>query len=151
MFRLTKSTDYALVLLAWMALHREQAPVAARDLAEGTGIPLPMVSKVLKQLAREDYLRSTRGSQGGYRLAREPRDISVADLIHALEGPVSLTECSVHDTSQCAIEGCCPVSTPLQRLNAIVIETLEGITLEQLATESARTGSARRFPAVAST
>ena len=133
MIRLTKVTDYALVLMAYMARHRERELFTARDLAESTGIPLPMVSKILKTLTRDEYLHSTRGVGGGYSLARPAEEISVAGLIEHLEGPVSLTECSMHSDSTCSLEANCPVSHPLQRINRVVIDVLSGITLAQLA------------------
>ena len=94
MIRLTRLTDYGIVLLTRMA--REDAvPVhAARDLAGGAGLPLPMVNKILKTLTRKGLLESHRGVKGGYSLTRSPGDISVLDVIDATEGPLAITQCS---------------------------------------------------------
>ena len=88
MFRLSKVTDYGIVLLAHLAQSEEQSAHNARDIAGDVGLPVPMVSKILKALARHGVLESQRGSKGGYQLARRPEQLTVADMISALEGPV---------------------------------------------------------------
>ena len=89
MLRISKLTDYGTVVLAHLAAN--QATVcSAADVAEATGVAPPTVSKLLKALARADLVTSTRGANGGYRLARPPQDISAADVIDALDGPVSI-------------------------------------------------------------
>jgi FeS assembly SUF system regulator len=133
MLRLTKQTDYALVLLSLMAREGRRPVFTARDLAERTHIPMPMVSKILKRLAREELLDSTRGANGGYSLARDPQAMSAAEVILKLEGPITLTECAGAADSLCAIEGSCPVSSTLQRVNRVVIEALRGISLADMA------------------
>ena len=90
MLRISKLTDYGTVVLAHLAAN--QATVcSAADVAEATGVAPPTVSKLLKALARADLVTSTRGANGGYRLARPPQDISAADVIDALDGPVSIS------------------------------------------------------------
>jgi Rrf2 family protein len=98
---------------------------------------VPVVSKVLKSLARQGLLDSQRGSKGGYTLARSPEDISVPEMITALEGPISLTECTVHPGA-CSQESSCDVRGPWQRINGAVHAALAKITLADLA--------APRFP-----
>ena len=97
---------------------------------------MPVVSKVLKSLAREGLLASQRGSKGGYTLARPPEDISVPEMITALEGPISLTECTVHPGA-CSQESSCDVREPWQRINAAVHSALAKITLADLAAPQA--------------
>ena len=92
MLRLSKLTDYAIVLLSYLT--RSSRPKNARELAELSGLPHPTVSKVLKMLARAELLISVRGQRGGYQLAAEPNTISVTRMISAIEGPLALTECS---------------------------------------------------------
>jgi FeS assembly SUF system regulator len=137
-FRLSKITDYGIVILAHLAqLSREEeaAGVArahnARELAESTSLPVPVVSKVLKGLARSGVLEGLRGSKGGYRLPRRPEDISVADMVAALEGPVAMTECAA-STVLCEHEGSCAVKGPWQVINRVVQSALEGVTLADL-------------------
>ena len=92
MIRITKQTDYGIVLLTYLAGHTERL-FNAPELAAETHLPLPMVSKILKVLTREGMLASHRGVKGGYSLARLPEEISMAEIIAALEGPIALTEC----------------------------------------------------------
>lgn len=131
MFRLSKVTDYGIVLLAHLAQSEEQSAHNARDIAGDVGLPAPMVSKILKALARHGVLESQRGSKGGYQLARRPEQLTVADMISALEGPVGLTECTL-GTDLCVHEGSCAVQTPWQVINRVIRESLDCVTLADL-------------------
>ena len=104
------------------------------------GLPLPMVSKILKALARAGILLSHRGAKGGYSLARPADEISAAEMITALEGPIGLTECTVHP-GQCVQEASCHVREPWQRINAVVRDALRDVTLAELARPSPAPGS----------
>jgi FeS assembly SUF system regulator len=128
--RLSKLTDYGTVLLAHLAANRGSVCSAA-DVATATGVAVPTVSKLLKKLGRNGLVTSTRGTNGGYRLARDPRDISAADIIDALEGPVSITECSASD-SQCEHEGVCSVGGAWQRVNVAIRRALDDVSLSDL-------------------
>ena len=130
MLRISKLTDYGTVLLAHLAAN--QATVcSAADVASATGIAPPTVSKLLKSLARAGLVSSTRGANGGYRLARPPQQISAADVIDALEGPVSITECSASD-GDCEHEGVCSVGGAWQRINVAIRRALQDVTLNDL-------------------
>lgn len=130
MLRISRLTDYGTVLLAHLAAH--QATVcSASDVAQATGIALPTVSKLLKLLARAGLVTSTRGASGGYRLARAPQEISAADVIDALEGPVSITECSASD-GDCEHESVCSVGGAWQRINVAIRRALRDVTLNDL-------------------
>jgi FeS assembly SUF system regulator len=131
MIRITKQTDYGIVLLTHLAAHPEQQ-FNAPDLAGETHLPLPMVSKILKLLAREGLLTSHRGVKGGYSLARAAEEISMARIIAALEGPIAITEC-VGVESDCSHESVCTVRGNWQRINEAVRGALEGITLAEMA------------------
>jgi len=128
--RISKLTDYGTVLLADLAASRDSVCSAA-DVANSTGIAVPTVSKLLKSLGRSGLVTSTRGANGGYQLARDPRDISAADIIDALEGPVSITECSASD-SQCEHEGVCSVGGAWQRVNVAIRRALDDVSLHDL-------------------
>ena len=130
MLRLSKLTDYGTVLLAHLAANRGSVCSAA-DVATATGIAVPTVSKLLKLLGRNGLVTSTRGANGGYRLAGDPNDISAADIIDALEGPVSITECSASD-SQCEHEGVCSVGGAWQRVNVAIRRALDDVSLHDL-------------------
>ena len=136
MFRINRLTDYAVVLLLDMA--RTGRVRAAHQMAADTGVPVPTVAKVMKALVRAGLVRSTRGSGGGYVLARSADSIAVADMIEALEGPIALTAC-VHDADEtCDREGFCPMSGHWNRVNAAVRQALAGITLAEMAARPAR-------------
>lgn len=130
MLRVSKLTDYAMVIMAHFAV----APDAihqASELAELTGIARPTSSKLLKILTKCGFLVSHRGASGGYQLARDPDEISIVDLLEALEGPFALTECAI-DQDICAVAHTCVLKSPWQRINAIIFQTLSQIKLSDL-------------------
>jgi FeS assembly SUF system regulator len=131
MIRLGRLTDYGIVLMAHLAGAGE-GPHAARDLAAETQLPLPAVSKLLKTLAREGLLASSRGAKGGYQLARPATEITVPEMIEALEGPIALTDCTLHEGA-CSQESSCHVRSPWQRINQAVHDALSRIHLADLA------------------
>ena len=133
MIRLSRLTDYGIVLMAHLAGYESGSTHNARDLAADTQLPSPAVSKILKTLARADLLDSQRGSKGGYSLARRPEEISVREMITALEGPFGLTECTVHPGA-CVQEASCHVREPWQQINQVVRDALSRVTLADLAT-----------------
>lgn len=130
MLRISKLTDYGTVVLAHLA-GDPGAVCSAADVAQATGIGVPTVSKLLKSLARAKIVISTRGANGGYRLSRAPGEISAASVIDALEGPVSITECSATD-SHCDYESNCNVGGSWQRINVAIRRALEDISLADL-------------------
>ena len=130
MLRISKLTDYGTVVLAHLA-GESGAVCSAADVAEATGIAVPTVSKLLKSLGRAGLVTSTRGANGGYQLARAPHEISAASVIDALEGPVSITECSAID-SHCDFESNCNVGNAWQRINVAIRRALEDISLIDL-------------------
>jgi len=131
MIRITKQTDYGIVLLTHLATTPERQ-VNAPELAGETRLPLPMVSKILKLLVREGVLVSHRGVKGGYGLARLPEEISMAEVISALEGPIAITEC-IDENSGCTHEPFCGVRGRWHRINTALRQALEGITLSEMA------------------
>ncbi len=136
MLRITKLTDYAIVVLTHLAgggVDSAHNAHNARDVAERTRIPRPTVSKILKELARGGIVVSQRGVQGGYRLARAPENVSLADIIDAVEGPVALTECSSIEPEACEHAGTCPVEANWLRINQVVRRALAGISLADMA------------------
>ena len=130
MLRISRLTDYGTVVLAHLA-YDDAGPVSAAGLATATGIAPPTVSKLLKALAKAEIVTSTRGSHGGYQLARAPRAISAADVIDALDGPVSITQCSASD-SHCDFEANCHVGSAWQRINVAIRRALDDISLADL-------------------
>lgn len=133
MIRMTRLTDYGIMLLTHIARDPELPMRNARDLATEARLPLPTVSKILKILVRKGLLVAHRGVKGGFSLARRPEEISVAEIISALEGPIAITECSFNaPRRKCQLERLCPVGRPWQRINQVVREALENITLSEM-------------------
>ena len=127
MLRISKLTDYAIVILSYMA-RNNAAQHAATEISSVTGIKLPTVSKLLKTLSKADIVRSLRGSKGGYYLARGPETITVANVIVAIEGPIALTECSL-PVDHCEQSSSCEIRGNWAVINRAVKTALESVTL----------------------
>ena len=132
MLRLNRITDYAVVVLSQMAREPDRL-VTAPQLAEDTQVPQPTVAKVLKALARGGVLTSHRGASGGYALARAPETISMLEVIRALEGPVSLTDCVDGAEGDCNVENLCPMRGNWDRVNDAIRVALESVSLADMA------------------
>lgn len=137
MLRISKLTDYGTVILADLA-SRQRRVASAAEVAESTGLAVPTVRKLLKKLGKNGMVVATRGAQGGYRLARPAAEISAADVIDALEGPVSITDCSALD-KHCEIEAHCAVGGAWQRINVAIRRALRDISLIDLQKSNAST------------
>ncbi|MDX2167597.1 MAG: SUF system Fe-S cluster assembly regulator [Deltaproteobacteria bacterium] len=132
MIRISRLTDYGIVLLTHMAAHADHMHNASEAAAEAH-LPLPTVSKLLRLLTKEGLLASHRGAKGGYGLARAPQQITVAAIVAALEGPIALTACAATTASDCEHETLCPVRGHWNLINLAVRQALESITLADLA------------------
>ncbi|RZA19536.1 MAG: SUF system Fe-S cluster assembly regulator [Lysobacteraceae bacterium] len=130
MLRVTKLTDYATVVLTVLASDAE-AVLSATELAERAGLEVPTVAKLLKPLAQAGLVDGFRGANGGYRLARSAAEISLVEIVEAMEGPLGMTECSVH-AGQCGIESSCGVRANWRRINDVVADALREVTLAQM-------------------
>ncbi|MEM6456749.1 MAG: SUF system Fe-S cluster assembly regulator [Acidobacteriota bacterium] len=128
---MTKQADYGIVLMTCLADAPDQR-VAARALSQRTQIPLPTVSKILKMLVHADLLISHRGVKGGYMLARPPAEITVVDMIEALDGPIAFTECIEDAPGTCSQEASCRLRANWQRINSAVRGAMEAISLAEL-------------------
>jgi len=131
MIRLAKLTDYGIALMCHVA-RAGGGTFSARELADATHIPLPTVSKLLKMLTAAGMLQSQRGVHGGYSLTIDPALTSLADVVAALEGPISLTECE-GESSACAIEGSCKVKPHWHKINIAVRDALDRLSLADMA------------------
>ena len=131
MIRLTNLADYAVVLMTAAAREPEQRLSAARA-AETTAIPAPTVAKLMGTLARAGLLAASRGVAGGFALARPANEISVADIVEAVDGPIALTACVSGDAHDCAIENVCGVRGHWGPINAAVRGALQHVTLADL-------------------
>lgn len=143
MLRVTKLTDYATVVLTVLAASPAEV-LSATEIAERAGLEATTVSKVLKPLAQASLVEGFRGAHGGYRLAREAREVRLIDVIEAMEGPLAVTECSVHD-GNCGIESSCGVRRNWRRINDVIVQSLRGVTLQDMLEPEPDPRAARRI------
>jgi FeS assembly SUF system regulator len=139
MLRIGKLTDYAILLMTQLSRDARGGTHTARDLAAACHLPAPTVAKLLKELSQAGLLVSHRGMNGGYSLARRPDEISVAEVITALEGPIALTECASEKPGLCDLEARCPNRSPWRTITLAVRETLERLRLSQMVADPAPT------------
>jgi Rrf2 family protein len=127
--KLTKKADYGLIALR----HLSASPgvASAKDIAERYGIPLALLSKILQKLAREGLLVSEQGTRGGYRLGRDPHEISALEVIRTIDGPIILTHCFT-EHAECDQSNLCPVREPLRKVHEGILHLLSSITISDL-------------------
>lgn len=130
MLKISKLTDYGTVVMAYLARNPEIVH-SATEVSAKTNIALPTVSKILKMLAGDQLVTSVRGAKGGYRVSREPAEISIADIIRAMEGPVSLTDCA-GENGGCEQEPFCSIASNWKRINQTVLDALDGLNLKDM-------------------
>ena len=130
MFKVNKLTDYAMVVLIDIACADGRR--SAHQVSDHTGIPLPTVAKLMKSLNKAGLVASQRGATGGYALGRQPREISVADVIEAVEGPIALTACADTSDETCSMQSSCLVQGKWNRVNRAVRAALTDVTLAEM-------------------
>jgi FeS assembly SUF system regulator len=138
--RLTSLADYAVVMMAAAARHGTDARLSATRLAEETGVPLPTAQKLTARLAAAGLLETARGTGGGFRLTRTAAEISLADVIEAVEGPIGMTACVDEERHDCALESCCQVRPHMGVVNGAVRGALAAVSLDQLSCSPAKAG-----------
>jgi FeS assembly SUF system regulator len=131
MIRMSKLTDYAIVILAHLA--RAEGTLTAQELAGRSRVPLPTVSKLAKELSKAGLVISHRGRNGGYGLARPAERISVAEIVEALEGPIALTECSKPGHNDCGIEDTCLARASWDPVSRAIEDALRALPLSAIA------------------
>ena len=138
MLRISKLTDYAILMMVELA--RDGEMLSAHALAERVHVEVPTASKVLKLLAGNELLESYRGANGGYRVSRTAAEISVADVIAAIEGPIAMTECSVEE-GLCAQEDNCGLRSNWQRISLAVAQALRDVSLAEMSAPVGKTSN----------
>ena len=132
--RLTHLADYAVVMMTAAARRAPSARLSAAELSGETGVPLPTAQKLMGKLAAAGLLTSVRGVGGGFTLARAIADISLADIVEAVEGPIAMTQCAGSDeASDCALDAHCRVKPHMGIVGAKVRGALHAVTLQELA------------------
>jgi FeS assembly SUF system regulator len=145
MLKLGKLADYGTMIMTVLAADPARL-YPAQELADRTHVAAPTVAKLLKLLTKAGLVESLRGAHGGYKLARPATGITVADVISAIDGPIALTQCSVHKGA-CVIEPFCGVRTNWRLINQTVRHALEAVSLAQMAAPLRR--SHPEFPLLA--
>jgi FeS assembly SUF system regulator len=151
MLRLTKKADYSLIALKHLASrHRDRnnPAVSAKEVADTYGIPLPLLSKILQKLTKNGLLVSEHGTNGGYRLARDPMLISALEVIRTIDGPIILTECFT-EHAQCDHSVRCSVRKPLRRIHEGILRLLGNVTIQDMLDDSEEDGGPASTPLVA--
>ena len=135
MLRLSKKSDYALIAMKHLATRADGgASSSAREISESYDIPLELLAKVLQRLVRARLLVSVQGTRGGYRLGRRAQLISVADVIQAVDGPVTVTACSPDDHN-CDQYTKCSIRDPLWKIKNRILESLTTVSLAEMAAD----------------
>jgi Rrf2 family protein len=134
MLRLSKKADYALIAMKHLAQRTDVVSTSAREIAENYDIPIELMAKVLQRLVRTGLLASQQGTRGGYSLSRQAADISVADVIQAIDGPFTVTACSTED-SGCEQYDKCSIRDSLWRIRERILSALGTVTLAEMAAE----------------
>ena len=135
MLRLSKKADYALMAMKHLAVRPDAASASAREIAEQYDIPVELMAKVLQRLARRGLLTSHQGTRGGYRLSKPAAAISVADIIQAIDGPLTVTACST-EAENCGQYSKCSVRDPLWRIKDRIVAALATCSLQEVAAEA---------------
>lgn len=130
MIRISKLADYAVVILAEMA--RQPAVLSATAMASATHLSETTVAKVLKILARENILIATRGAAGGYELSRSADQITITQIIEAMDGPIGVVDCAEETRADCLLSETCKMQTNWTMVNDAIRAALSNVTLTQM-------------------
>jgi len=134
MLRLSKKADYALIAMKHLALNAGAPSTSAREIAEQYDIPIELLAKVLQRLVRTGLLVSTQGTRGGYTPSRPSKAISVAEVIQAIDGPLTVTACST-ENHDCEQYSKCSVRDPLWQIRERIATALGTVTLFEMAAD----------------
>jgi Rrf2 family protein len=155
MFRISRKADYAVLIMCQLAL-REKAlgldlagdeavpPISAQETAGNGQISKALTANLMKTMTRHGLLESVRGVSGGYRLARDPGDITLAQILTAVEGPLALVECASHITTEntesenCSLTHCCPSRRAMRVVHQRIANLFDNLTLAELIQIDAR-------------
>lgn len=137
MLRFTKRADYGLIAVHYIASHGEEGAVSAKRIAEEFHIPQERLAKILQRLAKKQLIESHNGPKGGYVLTREPEQITVGQVLRALEGPVRIVSCMV-ENDDCPQFSRCNLRRPVEKIQASISYFLDSVTVAELAADVPR-------------
>jgi len=144
MLKLTKKADYGLIAVKHLAEQGPEGSSSAKDIADAYRIPAEALAKILQRLAKARLLISHHGTNGGYALARDARQISALEVIRAIDGPLFITSCLPHEGGGCEQSGCCTVREPLRQVNESIRALLDDIKISDMRDSGRRPGSHER-------
>jgi Rrf2 family protein len=130
MLRFTKRADYGLMAIHYIAINDGFGAVSAKRIAEEFAIPPELMAKILQRLAKQGLVVSTNGPKGGYALARRPTEITVGQVIRALEGPINIVSCL--EDSECPQMAKCNLRRPVHKIQAAISQVLDTMSLAEL-------------------
>ena len=131
MLRFTKRADYGLMAINYIAIHEDRGVVNAKRIADEFRIPSELLAKILQRLAKKKLITSQNGPKGGYVLARRPTQISVGDVVRALEGPINIVSC-LEASTDCPQMERCNLRRPVQKIQAAISQVLDTMSLAEL-------------------
>src|SRR5216117_52476 len=130
MLRFTKRADYGLMAIHYIAVHEDSGVVSAKRIAAEFHIPPELLAKIMQRLAKKKLIASQNGPKGGYALARRPTEISVGDVVRALEGPINIVSCL--EDSECPQMEKCNLRRPVHKIQAAITQVLDTMSLAKL-------------------
>lgn len=133
MLRFTKRADYGLMAIHYILSHCQEGAVSAKRIAEEFRIPPELLAKILQRLAKRGFITSHNGPKGGYALTRSPEEITVGQVVRALEGPIHIVSCL--EDLDCPQFTRCSLRHPVQKIQASISQLLDTMTLAELTRE----------------
>ncbi len=133
MLRFTKRADYGLMAIHYIAVHEDGGAVSAKRIAEEFRIPPELLAKILQRLARERLIVSQNGPKGGYVLGRRPSEVTVGEVLRAIEGPINIVSCL--EDADCPQMERCNLRRPVQKIQAAITQLLDTMSLAELVGE----------------
>jgi len=133
MLRFTKRADYGLMAIHYIAIHDDRGAVSVKRIAEEFAIPQQLLAKILQRLAKQRLIVSQNGPKGGYVLTRRASEISIGEVIRALEGPISIVSCL--EDSDCPQMERCSLRRPITKLQAAITQMLDSMSLAELTSD----------------
>jgi Rrf2 family protein len=134
MLKLSKKTEYALMAVKYMAIKAEEGSVTAKEMSEGYNIPYDLLSKVLQQLTHKKLVNSFQGIKGGYSLSKDAENLTLFDIITAVEPNYQITECMQEGSSEkdCTYFNCCMIRDPLAKVQKEIDKLFKAVTIKQI-------------------
>lgn len=133
MFKITKRTDYGLMAIHFIAMQDPEVVVNTKTIAEMYQIPVELLAKILQRLTKKGIITSHQnGPKGGYTLTRRPAQISIGEVVEAIEGPIHIIRCGDGEEEECLHIGRCTVRSPLQKIERNIVDLLNGISVDQM-------------------